>query len=163
MEMGYDYDEQNEKHQHHEAVDGLFNLFNKANNDLAMLHDRLDKEFKQIYPDNANPMKLVARIKKIQEEVSSLNEQCRELLAAKQDLIDKARVILVGNRSLLQRLQASTGVPVTDDSNDSAYTNFNQIIEEWTVQVRSRTGDEKQESGPEDINHLLFSAIVPGN
>ena len=65
MEMGYDYDEQNEKHQHHEAVDGLFNLFNKANNDLAMLHDRLDKEFKQIYPDNANPMKLVARIKKI--------------------------------------------------------------------------------------------------
>lgn len=29
-------------------------------------------------------MKLVARIKKIQEEVSFLNEQCRELLAAKQ-------------------------------------------------------------------------------
>lgn len=139
--MEHDCDEQNEKHQHHEAVDGLLNLFNKANNDLAVLHDRLDKEFKQIYPDNANPMKLVARIKKIQEEVSSLNEQCRELLAAKQDLIDKARVILVGNRSLLQRLQASTGVLVTDDSSDSAYTNFNQIIEEWTVQMRSRTGD----------------------
>ncbi|KAL3500272.1 hypothetical protein ACH5RR_039365 [Cinchona calisaya] len=154
---------QNEKYQQHQAVDGLFNLFTKANHDLTILHNKLDKEFKQIYPDNANPMKLVARIKKIQEEVSSLNEQCRELLAAKQDLIDKARVILVGNRSLLQRLQASTGLPATDDSSDPAYTNFNQIIEEWTVQMKSRTDDEKLESGPEDINHLLFSAILPGN
>lgn len=44
-----------------------------------------------------------------------------------QDLIDKAKTILVGNRSLLQRMQASTGIPVTDDSNDPSYTNFNQV------------------------------------
>lgn len=33
-------------------------------------------------------MKLVARVKKIQEEVSSMNEQCRELLAAKQVFVN---------------------------------------------------------------------------
>ncbi|CAI9094707.1 OLC1v1030494C2 [Oldenlandia corymbosa var. corymbosa] len=147
----------------HQAVDGLFNLFTKANHDLAVLHIKLEKEFQQTYPDNANPMKLVARIKKIQADVSSLKEQCRELLEAKQGLIDKARMVLVGNRSMLQKLQASTRIPVTDDSSDSAYSNFSQIIEEWTVQVRSKTEDEKLESGTEDINHLLFSAIVPEN
>ncbi|KAA8525650.1 hypothetical protein F0562_007468 [Nyssa sinensis] len=158
--MGHRHDLHNN---HHQAVDSLVNLFTKANHDLTVVQHRLEKEFQQVYPDHANPMKLVSRIKKIQEELSSLKEQCRELLAAKQDLVDKATMTLVGNRSLLQRLQASTGVPVTSDCDDPAYTNFNQIIDEWTVQVRSRTEDERQESGSEDINQLLFSAIVQGN
>ncbi|XP_071695946.1 uncharacterized protein [Rutidosis leptorrhynchoides] len=144
---------------HHHAVDGLINLFTKANNDLTVVHNRLEKEFRQIYPDNANPMKLVYRIKKIQDELPSLKEQCRELLSAKQDLIDKARTNIVGNRASLQRLQTSMGVPVISDSEDSAYTNFNEVIDEWTLQVRSRTGDEVHE-GSEDINKMLFSAIV---
>ncbi|XP_068322105.1 uncharacterized protein [Pyrus communis] len=50
-------------------------------------------------------MKLVSRIKKIQEELSTLEDQCRELLSAKQDLIDKARTTLVGNRNQLHQLQ----------------------------------------------------------
>ncbi|OVA03165.1 hypothetical protein BVC80_8085g5 [Macleaya cordata] len=146
--------------QNHPAVDDLVNLFSKANHDLTVVHNRLEKEFQQIYPDNANPLKLVSRIKKIQEDLSSLKDQCRELLAAKQDLIDKARTGLVGNRSLLQRMQTSSGIPPTSDSDDPAYTNFNQIIDEWIVQVRSKTGDDKQDSDSEDINKLLFSSIV---
>ncbi|KAJ8561146.1 hypothetical protein K7X08_027336 [Anisodus acutangulus] len=109
--------------------------------------------------DKANPMKLVSRIKKVQDEMSSLKEQCCELLAAKQDLMDKARATLVGNRSLLQRLQLSAGVPIIRDSDDPSYASFNQVIDEWTTQVRSRTEDESPESG-EDINQMLFSAIV---
>ncbi|KAI7747178.1 hypothetical protein M8C21_010662 [Ambrosia artemisiifolia] len=148
---------------HHHAVDGLVNLFIKANNDLNIVQNRLDKEFRQIYPDNANPMKLVARIKKIQDELPSLKEQCRELLSAKQDLIDKARTTIVGNRTSLQRLQTSMGIPVTNDSDDPAYTNFNEAIDEWAQQVRSKTGNEGHEgSDSEDINTMLFSAIVQG-
>ncbi|XP_039054890.1 spindle and kinetochore-associated protein 2-like [Hibiscus syriacus] len=151
------------EYSHHQAADNLVNLFTKANHDLLVVQYKLEKEFQQIYPDNANPMKLVSRIKKMQEELSSLTNQCRELLSAKQDLIDKARTVLVGNRNLVQRMQASTGIPLTSDSDDPALTNFNQIIDEWTVQVRSRIGEEMQESEPEDINKLLFSAIVPSN
>ncbi|XVF89430.1 hypothetical protein PTKIN_Ptkin19aG0129600 [Pterospermum kingtungense] len=121
---------------HHQAADNLVNLFTKAKHDLLVVQYRLEKEFQQIYPDNANPMKLVSRIKKIQEELSSLTEQCRELLSAKQDLIDKARTTLVGNRNLLQRMQASMGIPLNRD---------------------------EKESESEDINKLLFSAIVQGN
>ncbi|KAK1438402.1 hypothetical protein QVD17_04211 [Tagetes erecta] len=153
--------EMNHQHQHHHAVDGLVNLLTKANNDLTVVHNRLDKEFRQIYPDNANPMKLVSRIKKIQDELPSLKEQCRELLSAKQDLIDKARTTIVGNRASLQRLQTSIGIPVTNDSDDTAFTNFNEVIDEWAQQVRSKTGDEGHEdSDSEDINRMLFSVIV---
>ncbi|KAF5185392.1 Rrp12-like protein [Thalictrum thalictroides] len=111
----------------------------------------------------ANPLKLVTRIKKIQEDLASTKVQCRELLSAKQDLIDKASTVLVGNRSLVQRMQASSGIPSSSDSDDPAYTNLKQIIDEWTLQFRSQTGGEKQDFDSEDINQLLFSAVVKGS
>ncbi|XP_062097213.1 uncharacterized protein LOC133803258 [Humulus lupulus] len=149
--------------EHHEATDGLAKLLKKANHDLTLVQLKLEKEFQQIYPENANPMKIVSRIKKIQEDLSTLKEQCRELLSAKQDLIDKARTVIVGNRSSLQRMRKSMGLTDTDDSGDSAFESFNQIIDEWTVQVRSRTGGEINGSDSEDVNKLLFSAIVESN
>ncbi|KAF6137890.1 hypothetical protein GIB67_014019 [Kingdonia uniflora] len=143
---------------HHPAMDDLVNLLTKANNDLTFVQNRLEKEFHQTYPHNANPLMLVSRMKKIQEDLSILKDQCRHLLAAKQDLIDKARTTLVGNRNLLQRMKASSGIPSTS-FDDPTYTNFNQIIDEWIAQVRSKTGD-KHDSDSQDINQLLFSTIV---
>lgn len=35
---------------------------------------------------------------------------------------------LVGNRTFIQRIQASVGVAITSDSEDPAYINFNQVI-----------------------------------
>ncbi|KAF9662041.1 hypothetical protein SADUNF_Sadunf18G0011800 [Salix dunnii] len=161
------------RHVHHQATDSLVNLFTKANNDLTLVQLKLEREFQQIYPDNANPVKLVHRIKKVQGDLTVLKDQCQELLAAKQDLIDKARTVLVGNRNLIQRMEVSMGVGVTCDAEDPAFVNFNQasfsfvlsslIIDEWTTQVRARTGDEKHDSDAEDINKLLFSAIVQNN
>ncbi|KAI5556105.1 hypothetical protein BDE02_18G012600 [Populus trichocarpa] len=151
------------RHVHHQATDSLVNLFTKANNDLTLVQLKLEREFQQIYPDNANPVKLVNRIKKVQGDLTVLKGQCQELLAAKQDLIDKARTVLVGNRNLIQRMEVSIGVDVTGDAEDPAFVNFNQIIDEWTTQVRARTGDEKHDSDAEDINKLLFSAIVQNN
>ncbi|KAG6387892.1 hypothetical protein SASPL_153087 [Salvia splendens] len=166
------------KMEHNQAVDGLLNLFTKANRDLSAVQNKLHKEFQQVYPDHlwgtnffssstlvvyrqANPMKLVERLKKIEEEMSSLKDECRELLAAKQDLIDKARTVLVGNRTMLHKLQSSTGVPHTGDADDDAFESFNQVIDEWAVQVKSRKEEEEPDSG--DINQMLFSAIVQSN
>ncbi|TXG62290.1 hypothetical protein EZV62_013653 [Acer yangbiense] len=147
--------------QNHQAIDGLMSLLTKSNHELATIHYQLEKEFQKIYPENANPMKLVSRVKKLQEDLSTLKDQCQELLAAKQDLIDKAQTTIIGNRTLVRRMQASLGVP--GESEDPAFDSFKQVIDEWTVQVRSRTGDEKHESDSEDINKLLFSSIVESN
>lgn len=40
--------------QNHQAIDGLVNLFTKANHDLTMIQYKLEKEFQQIYPDNVS-------------------------------------------------------------------------------------------------------------
>ncbi|KAM5571317.1 hypothetical protein ABKV19_011758 [Rosa sericea] len=98
-------------------------------------------------------MKLVSRIKKIQQDLSTLEDQCRQVLTAKQDLIDKARTTLVGNRNLIQRMEASIGISPNTDSDDSAFANFNQIIDEWKVQARSKAGDEI-DTDVDDINTI---------
>ncbi|KAL0545440.1 hypothetical protein IC582_015324 [Cucumis melo] len=148
-------------HQHHQAADGLMNLFTKANLDLSVVQYRLEKEFQQIYPESANPMKLVSRIKKIQDDISTLKEQCREVLTAKQDVIDKARTVLLGNRNMLQKMQASMGIPFVSDLDDPALAEFKQITEEWTAQVQSKFGEDAQEDADcSDVNKLLFSAVV---
>ncbi|KAK6912465.1 Ska2, N-terminal, partial [Dillenia turbinata] len=127
----------------------------------------------------ANPMKLLSRMKRIQEEIPSLKVQCRELIIVKQDLIDKARTTLLGNRTMLLRMQAgishlvmqmildmltSTRLIVMELESDLiSCVLILQIIDEWTTQVRLRGGDEKDEANSEDINKLLFSATVQSN
>ncbi|CAI0438580.1 unnamed protein product [Linum tenue] len=114
-------------HHRNQSTDGLVILLMKAHHDLAAVQFKLEKEFQQTYPENANPVKLVNRIKKMQEEVSGLKEQCRELLAAKQELVDKARSIMLGNNNVIQRMQVSTGIsPTTVD--DPAFADFNQMV-----------------------------------
>ncbi|XP_030544166.1 uncharacterized protein LOC115750757 isoform X1 [Rhodamnia argentea] len=147
-------------HHHHPSTDQLVTLFHKSHHGLTVIHHRLEREFHQVYPDNANPLKLVSRIKKVLDDVSSLKDQCQELLAAKQELIDQARTTLVGNRSLLRKMQASMSIPLTSDSEDPAYANFNQIIDEWTKQVQSASAGEEHVADAEDLNKLLFSAVV---
>ncbi|CAL1353057.1 unnamed protein product [Linum trigynum] len=150
-------------HHRNQAADGLVLLLMKAHHDLAAVQSKLEKEFQQTYPDNANPVKLVNRIKKIQEEVSGLKEQCGELLAAKQELIDKARTVLLGNNIVIQRMQVSTGISPTTVDEDPAFADFNQVIDEWSTQVRSGTGNVGDDSEGQDINQLLFSTIVQSN
>ncbi|KAH0912713.1 hypothetical protein HID58_036034 [Brassica napus] len=79
------------------------------------------------------------------------------------DLIDKAQTTLVGNYNLIQKINAALGESTNGDADDDALADFNQIIEEWTMQVRSRTVGETEEADKEDINKLLFSAIVHNN
>ncbi|XP_073010833.1 uncharacterized protein [Typha latifolia] len=154
-------DRRQQQHHHHPGIDDVMTVLTKASRDLAVVQRHLDQEFHRSYPDHVNPCKLVSRIKKIQEEVVSLKDLCRELLAEKQDLIDKARASLVGQRSSLQRLLASSGLPLMSESDEMAYTNLNQVLDEWTVQLRAKTGEEKDTG--EDINEMLFSAIVQNN
>ncbi|CAI8605987.1 unnamed protein product [Vicia faba] len=142
-----------------DATHELVKFFRKSNQDLDIVHRLLENEFQRLYPDNANPMKLASRIRKVQEDVSSLKEKYPELLAAKQDLIDKAQRLLVENINLLKRMKSSVGIPFTYED-EEAFANFKQVIDEWTEQTRSKIGNEPHDSNSSDLNKLLFSAIV---
>ncbi|KAL5220936.1 hypothetical protein ABZP36_025649 [Zizania latifolia] len=141
---------------HHSAVNEVLSTLGSASSALADVQRRLDLEFRASYPDHANPVKLVARVNRIQEEVAALKGLCRDLLAQKQELIDKMRTSLAAQRGAVQRLLASSGLPLMSDADDAAYANLNQIIDEWTAQVGPATGDGKDE----DTNQILFSAII---
>ncbi|XP_015695761.2 uncharacterized protein LOC102710349 [Oryza brachyantha] len=141
---------------HHPAVSDLLSTLAAANSTLADVQRRLDVEFRAAYPDHANPAKLVARLKRIQEEVAALKGLCRDLLAQKQELIDTMRTSLAAQRRATQRLLASSGLPPMSDKEEAAYASLNQIIDEWTAHVGPATGDGKDV----DTNQIFFSAVV---
>ncbi|XP_020587954.1 uncharacterized protein LOC110029835 [Phalaenopsis equestris] len=150
-----------DRRSYHPALDGVMKLLSKANRDLSLVQLHIEGEFRSTYPDNANPCKLICRMKRIQEDLVSLKDLCQELLKEKQDLMDQIRASLSAQRSSLNRLLSSSGLPHKTDSDDAAYTNLNQIIDEWKLQLKSKTGDEKDLD--KDINLMLFSAIVNNN
>ncbi|KAL6633394.1 hypothetical protein ACP70R_026065 [Stipagrostis hirtigluma subsp. patula] len=141
---------------HHTAVNNVFSTLAGACATLADVERRLDLEFRASYPDHVNPAKLVARVKRIQEEVAALKELCRDLLARKQELIDRMRTSLAEQRVATQRLLAASGLPPMADADEAALASLNEVIDEWAAHVAPFTGENRKE----DVNQILFSAIV---
>ncbi|KAK3159329.1 hypothetical protein QOZ80_2AG0148700 [Eleusine coracana subsp. coracana] len=141
---------------HHPAVSDVFSTLADASAALADVQRRLDLEFRASYPDRVNPAKLVARVKRIQEEAAALKELCRDLLTQKQELIDKMQRSLTAQRGATQRLLAASGLPPMSEADVDAHNSLNEVIDEWTAHVRSAIGEDRME----DANQILFSAMV---
>ncbi|XP_003572891.1 uncharacterized protein LOC100824099 isoform X2 [Brachypodium distachyon] len=141
---------------YHTAVNDVFTTLVGASNALSDVQRRLDLEFRSSYPDHANPVKLVGRVKRVQEEVAALKALCRDLLAQKQELVDMMRTSLAAQRGATQRLLAASGLPLMTEDDEAAYANLNQVIDEWTAQLRPISVDEEDE----DTNQILVNAIV---
>lgn len=119
------------------AVKSLDSHFAKADALLQVVHDKLENEFQTTYPGNANPLELRARTKRLQDELPLLREECDKLLAAKQDLIDRARTTLVKNRTSLCQLRTRAGLRVNSDADDPIYSAFVKTLEEWDQQMKT--------------------------
>ncbi|KAG0627700.1 hypothetical protein M758_2G221600 [Ceratodon purpureus] len=141
------------------ALKSLDSHFAMADARLQWVHQKLANEFEGTYPGNANPLKLLARTERLQDELPLLREECDKILAAKQNLIDLARTTLVKNRTLLRQLQGRAGLPVTSDADDPIYSSFVKTIEEWDQQVKANAAvtDIDQSELP-DLNLELFRA-----
>lgn len=143
------------------AIDTLEQLFIKANNDLNYVQCKLEAEFNWRQPDQVDPFKLMLRIKRIQDELPTVENECRKLLAAKQDLIDKTREILVANRAQLRRLQARAGTPICCDEDDAVYGSFVKVLHEWNNQLLSEDNLVDTDGvALEDLNQKLFSSLI---
>ncbi|MCO5554931.1 hypothetical protein L7F22_008470 [Adiantum nelumboides] len=140
------------------AIDTLEQLFLKANNDLNYVQHKLEAESNGREPGQVDPYKLLLRIQKIQDELPSIEDECRKLLVAKQELIDKTKEILVANRALLRRLQARVGTPICCDEDDPVYSSFTKVLHEWGDQLQSGEGTDSV--GIEDLNQKLLSSII---
>ncbi|CAN6274133.1 unnamed protein product [Urochloa humidicola] len=142
--------------QHHPAVNDVLSTLADASAALDDVQHRLDLEFRASYSDNANPAKLVARMKRIQQDVAALKELCRDILTQKQELIDRIHVNLVTQRGTTQRLLAASGLDPLSDADEAAHSSLNQVIDEWNAHVSPITGEDRKK----DANQILFSTII---
>ncbi|KAI5079528.1 hypothetical protein GOP47_0005007 [Adiantum capillus-veneris] len=140
------------------AIDTLEQLFVKANNDLNYVHHKLEIESSAREPGQVDPYRLLLRIQKIQDELPVIEDGCRKLLVAKQEVIDKTKEILVANRALLRRLQARVGAPICCDDDDAVYGSFLKVLHEWSDQLQSGEGTDS--AVIEDLNQKLLSSII---
>eukprot|EP00245_Coleochaete_scutata_P009001 TRINITY_DN2866_c0_g3_i1.p1 TRINITY_DN2866_c0_g3~~TRINITY_DN2866_c0_g3_i1.p1 ORF type:complete len:153 (-),score=43.03 TRINITY_DN2866_c0_g3_i1:323-781(-) len=116
------------------TVDRLEILFEKAQTDLEVAGHLLEMEFDERTAKNAatvNPLKLMRKIAQLQEELLQVKEDCQQLLAAKQDLIDTARRNLLANRLQLRNMQTLAGLQPVPDSEDAVYNTFSGVIHDW--------------------------------
>eukprot|EP00850_Spirogloea_muscicola_P007020 SM000034S12774 [mRNA] locus=s34:598211:599360:- [translate_table: standard] len=94
------------------AADRLQSLLEKARADLEV-----------------NPLQLLARIGKLQDGLGELQAECDEVLAARQDLVEVARLKILADRRALCNMQARAGLPVRFDNEDSAYQGLYQVLQ----------------------------------
>lgn len=143
------------------AIDTLEQIFVKANNDLNYVEHKLAAEFNSRQPDQVDPFKLMLRIRRIQDELPAVEDECRKLWAAKQELIDKTKEILVANRALLRRLHARAGLPICCDEEDAVYGSFVKVLHEWNNQLQlGETAKDASCDTLEDLNQKLFSSLI---
>ncbi|XP_024520171.1 uncharacterized protein LOC112342485 isoform X2 [Selaginella moellendorffii] len=118
------------------AVDTLAAHFDRAHNSLLLIQYRLDEELSRIYGnDDVNPMKIQARLNKLQEELPVLEAECKRLLAAKQEFIEQTVGSLLHNKATLESLQARAGTATNnedvDQPDESSAQSLGKILKEW--------------------------------
>ncbi|XP_066322805.1 uncharacterized protein [Miscanthus floridulus] len=146
--------------EHHPAVSDVLSTLTEARGTLADVQRRLDLEFREAYPDHANPAKLVARVKRVVEQAAALKEMSRDLLIQKQELIDQIRVSLVAQRRMTQRLLAASGLPPMSDEDETVHNSLNEVIQDWTAQVSPITREIEDLDKKKDANQIFFSTIM---
>ncbi|KAH9565501.1 hypothetical protein CY35_04G081700 [Sphagnum magellanicum] len=138
------------------AVKTIEAHFVNADAALQLVLHKLEAEFETAYSNSVNPLKLISHLKRLQEELPILQEECDKLLAAKQDLIDIARNNLVKNRTWLRQLQARAGLTVVSDADDPIYSTCTKALEDWAKQLEIPTSDAVIEGAQPDLNLELF-------
>ncbi|CAM6114847.1 unnamed protein product [Calypogeia fissa] len=140
------------------AVDTIEAHFIKASTDLQQIERTLAAELDTTYAKNTNPYNLLNRIKQLEAELPLLTKECQQLTAAKQDLIDSAKRILVQNRTSVRRMEARAGLTVPTDSEDSVYMGFKQILRGWNQGIQARDTSANNVLAKHDLNLTVFQS-----
>eukprot|EP00850_Spirogloea_muscicola_P005165 SM000023S07621 [mRNA] locus=s23:495287:498822:+ [translate_table: standard] len=108
----------------------------------AFVAERLANEFDAAYSEHGvNPLRLLARIGKLQDGLGELQAECDEVLAARQDLVEVARLKILADRRALCNMQARAGLLVSSDDEDSAYQGLCQVLQACEQHAEPQRGD----------------------
>eukprot|EP01112_Ceratiomyxa_fruticulosa_P015203 TRINITY_DN4449_c0_g1_i1.p1 TRINITY_DN4449_c0_g1~~TRINITY_DN4449_c0_g1_i1.p1 ORF type:complete len:302 (-),score=69.99 TRINITY_DN4449_c0_g1_i1:61-966(-) len=118
----------------------LEHLFQKADSDLQFVVYRLEVEFnKKLENTKQNPLKLIQRIKRIQDELPAIQDDIERIVACKQSLLDSQRV-LFSNGLSLERLQVAVGGQHLALDETESYKQLSNVLENW--ESEKSTGEQ---------------------
>ncbi|KAL6049208.1 hypothetical protein QOT17_013198 [Balamuthia mandrillaris] len=108
----------------------------KAESDLCYVANVLEKEFNQQYDNkpHLNPVRLIARLRMVQERLPALQSQCESLTQSKEATIEACKRGLLSQRQRLRELQREAGMRVVSDNEDGVYQDFKEMSALWAEQ-----------------------------
>lgn len=94
---------------------------------LHFLRTEYAQKFEASGEPNLNPMKLMQRLERIQEDLPRLKEDCLTLCTEKRNLIEMSKKTLLDTRQRLLDMNKNLGLDMPDDHLDSIYQDFNEM------------------------------------
>lgn len=141
-----------------DACESFIASLQKAQAELDQVANKLEEEFsKRSKGSTVNPMDVLNRIHRLRNELPVLANECAEVLQAKQECVDVAKVLLAGNCEELARLQRKSGMETDERENEELQAFQGAVVE---LESKLRLGGNLL-SGEEQLNRsALNEAIV---
>jgi len=141
------------------SADRLSTSLETAEADLEFVAHRLQQELGSTYSSKANPMVLLRRIKKLQELLPDVRMAAEEVLVAKQEMVDTLKNTLMANATALDRLQHTSGAPVSEH-HIAVTAGVHAALKEWDLQIGLQQGviGINDLLSRTDLNTNLFSS-----
>jgi hypothetical protein len=119
-----------------DACESFIASLQKAQAELDQVANKLEEEFsKRSKGSTVNPMDILTRIHRLRNELPILANECAEVLQAKQECVDAAKVHLAGNCEELARLQRKAGIDVDENENEELQA-FTGAVHELESKLR---------------------------
>jgi hypothetical protein len=123
-----------------DACESFIASLQKAQAELDQVANKLEEEFsKRSKGSSVNPVDVLTRIHRLRNELPILANECAEVLQAKQECVDAAKLHLAGNCEELARLQRKAGIE-TDENENEELQAFNGAVGELESKLRLGCG-----------------------
>eukprot|EP00002_Diphylleia_rotans_P021440 TRINITY_DN4170_c0_g1_i3.p1 TRINITY_DN4170_c0_g1~~TRINITY_DN4170_c0_g1_i3.p1 ORF type:complete len:325 (+),score=70.23 TRINITY_DN4170_c0_g1_i3:52-1026(+) len=138
--------------------------FRKTWADLSYVAVKLEADYGSKYDmhdkSGLNPMRILKRIKKLQDDIPKLREELETVMIQKHMLMDACHRNLSQNRSKILRFQQQLGQnPISDDA-DQVYRDFLAIKNAYGNQVADVTGGKAGHGSHDAHYHLLHATLA---
>eukprot|EP00887_Chlorella_sp_A99_P001176 scaffold14.g1176.t1 len=147
-----------------EGAESLISALGKAQAELEWVGQQLEAEFARKHRGGKepNPLDLLQRINKLRRRGTAtlaLREECRQVLAARQTVVDAAKQQLVGNTALLAQLLRRAGL-ASDAESEETQAAFAAAIREHEAGVSVQLQQQAAQIDREQLNAAFVQSTL---
>ncbi|KYQ91121.1 hypothetical protein DLAC_08027 [Tieghemostelium lacteum] len=116
------------------TLSNLKDFFIDIESDLNTVQQRLNLEFNNEYGNKLNPLKISERLKKIQDDLPTLENDLDMIFIAKKDFIEFSKILL-DSRNIIQSMQERKSQPIVSSNNDFVLHQYTSNIANWEANL----------------------------